>query len=528
MTVNPFPVLGTEPVTMRGRARLFEQLCRHLTKPTPDHVSVIGPKFIGKTVLLHHLAEYFKSGRDPYTTSFYWDMRHSTPDSDLAFKQRLAVELKGSLQQVLPDYAAELDPQSDEIHKTIQTVLDILQDDGHRILGVLDGFDRVLATGSLTRNLWDYMLDLARRSSLRLVTGSQRRLQELCKTPESRTSDFWEIFYDTPLRVGPFVDADWEDLLVPFGARGITLDGSARKELINWSGSIPVLFAALARRLWDTCTADSQISKREIDDVAEHMAAEHSSIMESIWEDCPAEVQGDLVDLAGRDIPRSEIPDSRRRAMEERGLTLASGSLLRSSCRLMQCHARKHGQGVADMRRLFGSPERYEQNIRTLLELRFAQVKNADADLAGYVEKAIRDLKPDPCHSIVWTRNIAERALKMIWAAELPDDIIPVPWIQQWGSAKEGERWLQDRTVPRQSGPQCGLLRVMTGTQNLKPVARYITKTTAPLLDHVQSVGDFGQHRECFISLHFAASVCLAEIALIENLTENLRKAQVP
>ncbi|MGA2262016.1 MAG: hypothetical protein ABSH28_11330, partial [Acidobacteriota bacterium] len=496
----------------------------HLTKPTPDHVSVIGPKFIGKTVLLQHLAEHFRPGHAPYKTSFYWDMRHLTPDSDRAFKQRLAVELKGALQQVLPDLAAELDPQSDEIAQTIQTALDILQDDDLRILGVMDGFDRVLATASLTRNLWDYMLDLARRSSLRLVTGSQRRLQDLCKTPESRTSDFWEIFYDTPLRVGPFIESDWEDLLAPFGERGITLDSSARKELINWSGSVPVLFAAVASRLCETYRADLEISKSEVDRVAEQLADEQSSITEGLWQDCPADIQGDLADLADRDIPLSEIPERRRRGMEERGLVAASGNQLRFSCRLMQYYARRRGEGVANMCRLFGSPERYDENIRALLELRFAQIKDADADLAGYVEKAIRDLKPEPCHSIVWTRNIAERALKMIWEAELPDGSIPMAWIEEWIKAEVRGSWMEDRKVPRHSGTQCGLLRVMTGTQNSKPVARYVTKATAILLDHVQSVGDLGQHPECSISLQFAASVCLAEIALLESLTENLKE----
>jgi hypothetical protein len=141
------------------------------------------------------------------------------------------------------------------------------------------------------------------------------------------------------------------------------------------------------------------------------------------------------------------------------------------------------------------------------------------------VERAIRDLKPDPCHSIVWTRNIAERALKMIWAAELPDGSIPTKWTEQWRAVNEGGRWLQDGNLPRQSGPHCGLLRVMTGTQNSKPVARYVTKATAILLDHVQSVGDLGQHPECSISLQFAASVCLVEIALLESLTDNLKRA---
>ena len=63
-----------------------------------------------------------------------------------------------------------------------------------RILVVLDGFDHVLAGTGLTRNLWDQLRELARRPSLRLVTGSRRRLRELCRTEEVQSSNFWGIF----------------------------------------------------------------------------------------------------------------------------------------------------------------------------------------------------------------------------------------------------------------------------------------------------------------------------------------------
>jgi hypothetical protein len=45
----------------------------------------------------------------------------------------------------------------------------------------------------LTRILWDQLRSLGQKASLRLVTGSRCPLRELCKTEESRTSDFWEI-----------------------------------------------------------------------------------------------------------------------------------------------------------------------------------------------------------------------------------------------------------------------------------------------------------------------------------------------
>ena len=48
MSASPYRVLGVEVPPMLGRERLFDRLCRHLTKASPDHVSVIGPRLFGE------------------------------------------------------------------------------------------------------------------------------------------------------------------------------------------------------------------------------------------------------------------------------------------------------------------------------------------------------------------------------------------------------------------------------------------------------------------------------------------------
>ena len=81
----------------------------------------------------------------------------------------------------------------------------------------------------------------AKHASLRLVTGSRKRLRELCKTEDSRTSDFWEIFYDTPLMVGCLEEEDWEDFLHPFESRAIAFDSSGPErndKLDRWRSDI--------------------------------------------------------------------------------------------------------------------------------------------------------------------------------------------------------------------------------------------------------------------------------------------------
>lgn len=131
------------------------------------------------------------------------------------------------------------------------------------------------------------------------------------------------------------------------------------------------------------------------------------------------------------------------------------------------------------------------------------------------VERAVRDLHPDPAHSVVWMRSIAERALNLVWNAELPPDrFLPDAW-KFLGMKYE--------KVPRRRGQQCNLLRLITGTEDHAPVSQFVTKPTYLLVDHLQSVGDFGQHKENdTVSVSVAAAFCLSAIGLCESLSRDL------
>ena len=527
--MNPFQVLGTYPVVMRGRKRIFQRLCNQLTKPTPDHVAVVGPKHIGKTVLLKDLSESFTQENDHYLTAVYWDLRHGTPISDSAFKQSLAKEIGKALEKARSDLAQELKKNENGAGDVLATVFEILEDESHRLLVVLDGFDRVLAGARLTRNLWDYMRDLAGRRSLRLVTGSQKRLQELCKTEDSRTSDFWEIFYDAPIRVGPFGEDDWEDILSPFTNRGISFKKGASKELVNWTGGVPVLTAALLSRLHEQTHDGVELSNTDINELGERVLEHCRDILGGLWEDCTADIQADLAALAdeGHNASCEEIPAHRLQALQERGYVIVSGSRVKSCCRVMQRYAGQQKSQVENMQRLFGSHEKFEGNIRSLLELRLSQLRDVDQKLYRYVERAIRDLQPEPELAINGMRGIGEYALDLVWIAELPSGrTLPLEWVEQW--KHNGENLMDeiaDGKVPSSMTGQCRLLQLMTGTQKSKRIAKFITRPTYLLIDHLQSVGHFGQHIEGNpVTLSFAASICLTAIALCQSLVRDFNQ----
>ena len=518
MTSNPYRVLGLQVPVLRGRRRAFEDVVKHLTKLTPDHVSVISPKLAGKTVFLNGLKEYFSRKGFPYVATLYWDVRHGTPATDKEFYRVFACRLRQTLQAVDPALAGMLDEGEEKIQSCLSSIFELLHEESKKVLVILDGLDEMLRAEGITGNLWDYLLSLAQYRSLRFVTGSRHRLRELCASPESRTSDFWNIFFDTPISLGPLGDDDWSEFLHPFFEHGVTIDPSALKELRNWTGGVPVLAAAVASRLFEQ-SAEGTISKPEVDRVGEEVLSAYQDHLDDLWADCSAEEQGDLIDLARREeLPLSEVAEQRRESLVLRGYAVSTSSKLKPVCRLMEKHAIRRGENLSDLRRLFGDAERYERNIQSLLDLRLAQIKNADPELMGYVEKAVRDLLPEPEHAVVWMRSVAERALDLLWDKELPTRKIPQEWTESW---KQEEANPPEGLIPNERRRQMYLLRLMVDKR--KAGKTRVSRPSYLLLEHIQSLGNFGQHKEGQpVSLRFAVVVCLSAIELCEQLAKDL------
>ena len=532
----PYQVLGPTIPVMLGRRQLLSKIESHLLKPTPDHISVVGPTLYGKSVFLYHLAEKHRSKSQRFLAAAYFDFRHSPPSNDSDFRAHFAESVKTALVTVRPKIAECIVLGDASVHELLELALEELENENKCLLVVLDGFDHVLAGTGLTRNLWDQLRSLAQKTSIRFVTGSRRPLRELCKTEESRTSDFWEIFYDTPIPVGPFEEADWEDILGPFAQARISLDSSARKEVVNWTGGVPVLVGALLQTLASDVPEGAVLSKENIDSASHAVLEERRVLLTALWEDSDLVLRSDIAILADHQtegVPTSDLSDARRRALEERGFAHISGNRLRSACRLMAQYAAQQAPAVADLKRLFGGEDGFTANIRGLLELRFGQVANRkiDAALVKYVENAIRDLGPSPEDALKWMRSITGRALSMIWQAELDtDENLPDDWIEEWRRAGDDLQWLQgNRRLPRGGqGIQCRVLRLATGAERIRPLAKFATKPTALLVDALVSVGNFAEHQDDFrgseVSIGFASAVVLTAIQLLASLSRDLER----
>ncbi|MBD2206885.1 orc1/cdc6 family replication initiation protein [Calothrix sp. FACHB-1219] len=523
-----YQVLGANVPNLLGREALLTKLERQLLKTTPDHVCVVGPARYGKSVLLNHLAQKYRSGNEYYITAMYIDLRHSTPTTDEEFKQRLAKGLRITLSEINSEFADYLEPdENDSIYELLDLVFEELDSKGDRLLIILDGFDHVLQETGITRNLWDQLRNLAQHSSLRLVTGSRKHLRNLrdFMPTDSRVSDFWEIFNPTPLTVAKLDDSDWDGFLLPLNTRNIELDSSACKEVNNWTGGIPILAAALLRQLAEQTENGTNLSKIDVDAIAESMVASHHHLLEDLWEDCTDEMKGDLARSAEQDIDASSLPHERKTALEQRGLLQLAGNKLKSCCRLMKRYALLRAPSVAVLHRLFQTSENFEANIQQVLQMRLNQIQEGDSQLLELIQKAIRDISPNPMDATNWMRRVVSRSLEIIWLHELPPDrILPVGWINEWQSKTITYPHDAGR-LPASIGGQCNILQLITGSrQGLDPISKYVTKPTYILVNHIREVADFGQHTtpRDKVTTGIAAAYCLSAISLCESLKNDL------
>lgn len=239
MASHPYELFRDNSASSLGRSRTLNGI---LSRLAAHHLSVTGLRYFGKTMLLRVVEQTAKSG-SVFAHVVYWDLRHRTPDCDEsffnAFAECLACEIgDGEVREFLKDGT----------FTSIKGVFDYLKVNGERVLLIMDGMDQPLGSENLSPNVWDNLCALAANPSISIVTGSRKRLRQLCANPSSRTSDFWERFHDPVVELHAFTEDELHEFLAPLSELR-ALDRGCEREFMNWTGGVPVLSVALAARL---------------------------------------------------------------------------------------------------------------------------------------------------------------------------------------------------------------------------------------------------------------------------------------
>jgi hypothetical protein len=518
MKNNPFQVTTPPIASMRGRAREMQQLRSHLQKEVPDHVSVVGPRFIGKTVLLNALGSYFAGGDRDFDACLYWDIRHGMPTSDDGFLSEFGGRLKGPIERINADAVKMLTSEGSRF-EVIKIVFETLQDENRQLLVIMDGLDGVLLSTDITKNLWDNLRSLAELSSIRFVTGSRRRLRELCASPDSKTSDFWNIFYDTPLAVGAFSPNDIGEFVQLFKKAGITFERGAETELANWCGGVPIATSFLCNRLWDKLSDGQTVSPDFVNESCERALEDGQDYWQGLWDDCSHEDRAFLFEVAkAGEVGEDDVNRKRAASLAQRGFLTVADHRIRFSSRTLRRFTEQAGPSSTELRRLFGTPEEFRRNAKPLAEIRLQQMPVGDQSLRDSVSVAVANL--DKAHIVLnQVRGFVNRALLMVWNSEIPDRKIPADWTFKWqdGSTDPPAGTISSDDV----GRQLRLLNFMTGNRRAAPTR--IRRSTYLMLNSLKGIGDFGVHLgNEILGVGFGIVVALLLIEVFEHLTSDL------
>ncbi len=522
-----FPILGTDIPPMLGRTKIMQRLWSDLTKPTPSNLSIIGPRFAGKTVIMNALAQKAEGVDSPYTFVLYWHLGHVAPASDDEFVAQLCNLLQVKLASVGEAYAEHRAYLSKHSFSHLKEVTDLLHYDAKAVLMIWDCLDKPLGQGNLSGRLWDQMREIFYGKQHKIVTATRKPLSGLIRREDALDSPFWNIFDMNLVRVEAFDDDDRETIISLLQSH--SFQAGAKTELVNWSSGFPPFFLGLLNQI-TIDRPDGSIDNECVNSVALKAVESLSPLISALWDDCPAQAKDVYAHLIERgELKYNDIGKDERNCLTEKGFARQVSNKLTATCRMLQEHIRGAEQDSGSMARLFSTWEDYKANIRGLLERRLAQIPRFDERLYHYADLAIKDIPqfPDICLSNL--TQIEERALDLICQREFgTTKAIPQEIIDYWAVAAPGDKTAQRlkehaiTSVPADRWLQCGILQLLTGSkQDIESRAKHVTKDTYVLLNALHSFRNRNQHSDgqnMHVGVAVAAiMVCLELLSCLER-----------
>lgn len=518
MINRKFPITGNESKLI-GRSNILDEILTAITKPVPDHIQVVGPRYSGKTVVLEKLNEIVSSeGSAEYSCVLLWDLGHITPTNDLEFLSQFATNLSEAIKDKFPDYSEHLKSSKDTFQQDIAEVLDALNDET-KILVIFDGFDKALSSDKLTRNLWDQLRELAQNKSLTLITASRKSLRELIRNPDAQTSDFWNIFLSTPIRVDCFDEKEIADILTNYCH--VEFDKGALTELYNATNGTPVVLLEVLNYLLHEHDG-KKVTNALVQGAISGSFESIQNFIDDLWHDCLPATQ-DTIRLL---VEESEIQGAShldKTSIVEKGFARASGNKLIKPSRILQNYLDGLANEKGAIDRLFGNEVAFSQNFNNVISKRLAHIPNIDSDLRRYLQTNLEHLPNHPSICLEGMRGLLNKCFDIIWNAEFGGKTVPDGHFDIWRHHGESERLQDFKTSFPQGGKRLSLLKVLTTPERSNPLAKVVSQSTYVAINALYPFGDFGQHQEGEkMNLQMVYSSMLLAVELVASLQNDL------
>ncbi len=256
---NPFfhrgPIKDAEHFIGREEiiSHIFDRL-RHT-----EDCSIIGPRAIGKTSLLHYIShddvvrnyhldpkEYIfiyhdlqRFGENTKIDDFYFEMFSQT-SSQLLFGGAIPEEEVKIINRESGNVIKEINRSLFEF-RDLEALIGALSDRNYSIVYMLDEFESIANNPSFDFSFYGQLRALSGNPAFRIafITASKRSIYDLTFVEDVKTSPFFRYFED--FRLGPMSTEELRGFFRLAAKNGVIFSSDMRNKVEDWSGGHPFI-----------------------------------------------------------------------------------------------------------------------------------------------------------------------------------------------------------------------------------------------------------------------------------------------
>ena len=290
--MNPFSLRSMikDPGQFTGRGNELHDLYTLLT--TLQSCAVVGPRRIGKSSLLYHLAQ-----PEIYQTELPEAESYVFGFIDL--QELMGLEIDDFFfttveRFAMADPSLDVDMEKDTTASGFRRFLSRTTQEGKRLVLCCDAFEMLSQNPRFEVDFFTYLRGLCSNYNLALVTSSRDSLYELCHQGNLQTSQFWNIFVERSLSLLTEKEA-WGLVEQGFALSDISVTEEAIAFAIRLAGPHPFFLQVACYHLYEDLIAyndfdEERIQTAFIDEVFPHF--------KHIWTQLTDEEQSALIALS--------------------------------------------------------------------------------------------------------------------------------------------------------------------------------------------------------------------------------------
>ena len=330
-----------DPDAFFGRQAEVMRLASRLGAESPQSVSIVGERRIGKSSLLSYISH-------PEIAASYLQEPDRTLFLFIDFQQELRPTIEGFfdtvLKQVGEKLAGRYEPPETADYRGMQRLVEELDTQGYRLVLMLDEFDRVTRSATFDAMFFSFLRGLADKHNIAYITSTGRDLQQLCHTDEIADSPFFNIF--TVMHLASLKEAEARELICkPAADSPFPLEPHA-EAILELGGCFPFFLQIACSTVFELLVEEGEYSPAR---VQERFMEEAQPHFQFYWEQMnPVERGLSNSSACGQPVEEAQADFQ---ALVRRGLARADGQLFSAAFAefVREVYARETGEAPVEV-----------------------------------------------------------------------------------------------------------------------------------------------------------------------------------